>query len=305
MVMRRGIIYSVLFHAVVLTVGYYGMPSLRRLPPAMDAPIVVELVSVAEVTNTPPPEAKPESKPEPKPEPKPAKVEPPPEPAKAEPPPPPPEPEVAAVPPPPEEPPKAKPEPKPKPKPKPKPEAKPKAKPRPKTPPRLAKVKPRRKPRPPDVFASVLKTVEDLKPRPPKPKEKTEKKKKAEESFEAQVAKALRSQARRHDIDRPITISEIDLVRRQIARCWNLQAGAKEAENLIIEIFVDMNPDGTVRHARIQNTDRVAGDPFFRAAAESALRAVLNPRCQPFKLPRDRYDRWQTMALIFDPKEMF
>ena len=147
--------------------------------------------------------------------------------------------------------------------------------------------------------------MEDLKPRPPKPKEKTEKKKKAEESFEAQVAKALQSQARRHDADRPITISEIDLVRRQIAQCWNLQAGAKEAENLIIEISVAMNPDGTVRHARIQNTDRVAGDPFFRAAAESALRAVLNPRCQPFKLPRDRYDRWQTMALIFDPKEMF
>ena len=92
----------------------------------------------------------------------------------------------------------------------------------------------------PLAVMSVLKTVEDLKPRPPKPKEKTEKKKKAEESFEAQVAKALQSQARRHDIDRPITISEIDLVRRQIARCWNLQAGAKEAENLIIEIFVDM-----------------------------------------------------------------
>ena len=115
----------------------------------------------------------------------------------------------------------------------------------------------------------------------------------------------MQSQARRHDAERPITISEIDLVRRQIARCWNLQAGAKEAENLIIEISVAMNPDGTVRHARIQNTDRVAGDPFFRAAAESALRAVLNPRCQPFKLPRDRYARWQTMALIFDPKEMF
>lgn len=290
MVMRRGIVCSVLFHAVVLTAGYYGMPSLRRLPPVIDAAIVVELVTVGEETNAPPPEAKPEPKPESKPEPKPAKAEP--EPAKAE-PPPPPEPEVAAVPPPPEEQPKAKPEPK------------PKAKPKPKAPPRLAKVKPRRKPRPPDIFASVLKTVEDLKPRPPKPKEKTEKKEKAEESFEAQVARALQSQSRRHDTERPITISEIDMVRRQIARCWNLQAGAKEAENLIIEISVAMNPDGTVRHARIQNTDRVAGDPFFRAAAESALRAVLNPRCQPFKLPRDRYDRWQTMALIFDPKEMF
>ncbi len=57
MVMRRGIVYSVLFHVVVLTAGYYGMPSPRRLPPAIDVPIVVELVTVAEVTNAPPPEA--------------------------------------------------------------------------------------------------------------------------------------------------------------------------------------------------------------------------------------------------------
>ena len=74
MVMRRGIVCSVLFHAVVLTAGYYGMPSLRRLPPVIDAAIVVELVTVGEETNAPPPEAKPE--PEPKPEPKPAKPEP-------------------------------------------------------------------------------------------------------------------------------------------------------------------------------------------------------------------------------------
>jgi len=35
--------------------------------------------------------------------------------------------------------------------------------------------------------------------------------------------------------------------------------------------------------------------------AESALRAVLNPRCQPFKLPPDRYEAWQVMELNFDP----
>jgi hypothetical protein len=94
------------------------------------------------------------------------------------------------------------------------------------------------------------------------------------------------------------------LVRQQIARCWNLPAGAKDAENLIIEIKVGMNPDGTVREARIANQSRMS-DGFFRAAAESALRAVLNPRCQPFKLPSEKYNIWQTMILTFNPKEMF
>jgi hypothetical protein len=58
-----------------------------------------------------------------------------------------------------------------------------------------------------------------------------------------------------------------------------------------------------VREARIVSTDRL-GDPFYRAAAESALRAVLNPRCQPLKLPADKFDQWQTMSLSFNPKDL-
>ena len=137
----------------------------------------------------------------------------------------------------------------------------------------------------------------------PKPKEKSKKKK--DESFERQTAKALASLSRRYATSRPLTISEIDLVRQQIAGCWNLPAGAKDAENLVIEIWVAMNPDGTVRQARIKQQQRMLTDSFFRAAAESALRAVLNKRCQPFKLPRKKYDRWKTMTLVFNPKEMF
>jgi len=50
---------------------------------------------------------------------------------------------------------------------------------------------------------------------------------------------------------------------------------------------------------------RMQASPSYRVAAESALRAVLNPRCHPFKLPREKYERWKRMTLVFDPKEMF
>jgi hypothetical protein len=43
-------------------------------------------------------------------------------------------------------------------------------------------------------------------------------------------------------------------------------------------------------------------DPFFRAAADSALRAIL--RCQPFDLPVEHYDDWQTVTVDFDPRYM-
>jgi hypothetical protein len=102
-----------------------------------------------------------------------------------------------------------------------------------------------------------------------------------------------------------VTISEIDSVRRQIERCWNLPAGARGAENMVVSIRVEMNIDGTPGVAAVVERERMRGDPSFRAAAESALRAVLNPRCHPFGLPRDKYGSWKTMTLVFDPKEMF
>ena len=287
---------------MVVAIGYVGLPRLRTPPPLVDTPVIIEVVTVAEVTNAPPP-APPKAKVTPEPPkveaPPPPPPPPPPKAAAAPPPPPPskPEPEVAAVAPPPEI--------KSKPKPIPKPVAKPK--PRPRAPRQLAAVKPQRKPKPPDPFASVLKTVEKLKRRAPPPLKKDEEKKKAAkpETFEDRIGRVLTTPARPRDTTRPLSISEIDLVRRQIAGCWNLPAGAKEAEDLIIEIWVAMNPDGTVREARIQNQGRLRADVFFRAAAESALRAVLNPRCSPLKLPRDKYDQWQTMTLTFNPREMF
>lgn len=322
--MPVGVSISVLLHVVIVVVAYFGLPMMKR-DVMMEVPVMVELVTIAEVTNAPQPEVKPEKpkeqakveepKPEP-PKPEPPKPEPKPEVKVAPPPPPEPEPEpepvpepeeVAIVPPPPEAKPKAKKKPEPKPEPKPevkKPEPKPE--PKPKAPAALAKVKLKKKPKPPDAFASVLKTVADLKsqPAPTEPEKKKEKKKKPEPSFEELVSKALVSKKRGFDASKPLSWSEIDYVRQQIAKCWSLPAGAKEAENKVIEIGVNMNMDGTVRDARINNTG-LQTDPFLRAMAESALRAVLNRRCQPFKLPRDKFDRWKTMTLVFNPKEMF
>ena len=319
--MRTGVSISILLHVVMVVVAYLGLPNLRR-EVMMETPIMVEIVNVAEITNAPQEQVKAkeekkaaveEAKPEPpKPEPpKPvAKVAPPPAPEPQPAPAPAPEPEeVAIVPPPPDAKPKAKEKPKPEPKPEPKPVVK--QAPKPKAPDALVRTKPKRKPKPPDAFAGVLKTLKDLtkqptvaaKP-PEKKEEKKEEKKNTTPSFEEQIAKALGSKKRSFDQSRPLSISEIDLVRQQIAKCWNLPAGAKDAGNMVIEIAVAMSSDGTVRSANIKNTG-LQSDPFLRAMAESALRAVLNKHCQPFKLPRDKYDRWKTMTLVFNPKEMF
>jgi outer membrane biosynthesis protein TonB len=285
--MGKGWTYSALLHMAVIAIGYYGLPHLRRMPLPETQPIMVDLVEVSDITNAPSPTPKPKEKP---------KEEPPPEPEQV----------VKASPvektPPPEPEPEAEPEPKPEPEPPLEAEPAPPVETKPVAPPRLAALKPLRKPKPPDAFASVLKTVADLKRKTPSSKKEEDEK--TPKTLDEQVSKALASK-KGFDSSQSVTISEIDLVRQQIARCWNLPAGAKDAENLVIEINLKMNPDGTVREARIRETGRLQTDSFFRAVAESALRAVLNPSCNPFKLPRDKYARWKTITLSFNPKEMF
>ncbi len=306
--MKLGVTFSVLLHVAVVVVSVYGFPHIRKPPPVEELPMIVELVTIADKTELPPaPEPKPEKKPEPKPEPKPKPVE-----AKKPEPPPPPK-EVKAPPPSPPPPPPPKPEPKPKEKPKPKPEPKPEAKPepKPKAPQKLAKLKPKRKPKPPDPFVSVLKNLAaELKQPTPKAKEKARKPEpeKKKDNFENAIAQVL-SQKRVSDNPlNKITLAETDAIKNTIRRavqpCWNFHAGAKGAENFIVEVSVVMNSDGHVAKAEVLNPGALAGNPFRIAAAESAYRAVQNPACQPFNLDPRKYDVWKTMTLTFDPREM-
>ncbi len=157
-------------------------------------------------------------------------------------------------------------------------------------------------------FSSVVKAVGEMRREPAKPAAPAgavEKPATAAASLEEQVARALGSGASaQRDTAAPVTQGELDAVRRQIERCWSLPASAKDADNVVVSIRVQMNADGTPRSAQVDGAGAASGNPFYRVAAESALRAVLNPRCHPFKLPPDKYERWRTMTLVFNPKEM-
>jgi outer membrane biosynthesis protein TonB len=325
--MRRAVLFSFAFHTAVLLLAYFGLPAARHETLFSETALSVELVDVAEKSNVPP--ARQQKKPEPDETPKPKEQARTPEPAEKErpapatPPPPAakPEPEKRVVKAPP--PPKAEPEPAPKPEPapaevasfKPKEKApapepeKPAAKPEPKAerkPEPKAEPKPAQPERPAPKaeeaemdFASVLRSVETAKQKAPAGEPK-----KGETATASGTATST-AVSTNYDASLPVTMSEIDMVRRQIEPCWNLPAGARDAPDMRVSIVVDMNVDGTPRGAVIEEQARMQASPAYRVAAESALRAVLNPRCHPFKLPREKYERWKRMTLVFDPKEMF
>jgi hypothetical protein len=302
----RGIALSAALHLILGTIFVLGLPRLFAPPPPEEMPVAVELVTIAPDTratrpnSNPKRDAKPDvpaaevpvTKPEPKPEPPvPAPVPPPSaaaspasepaKPAEAKP----------APPPPPPKPPEPKPEP---PKPVeravvPKPIEKP-------APPQLAKNEPKieQKKYDPGQFQALLKNLalQSAEPSPEAPPQRP------------RAVSAKPSSQPRAPLGAQLTASEVDLVREQISRCWNVPAGARDAKDLVVEIRVAVEPDGNVRQATIVDQARLAGDPFFRAAAESARRAFFNPQCRPLRLPPDKYAIWKDLVVDFSPKDV-
>lgn len=311
--MPGGITLSAVLHVGLIVLILVGLPNLFHPPPPVDEPIAVELVTMGPVTratapnpNMPVPEAKPEPPkplpPAPIPPPKPAppqeSSQPPPSSAAPPPTPQPPTPEEKPTPTPPPPPPKAEvqaplpPPPPPKP-----PEEKP---------------KPPKNPQP--AFDQMLRQLD-----------KAQKQQETQNNFDSLLTNLAKNDAPHNDRAPPkqqprmaasappssqpkaplgsqLSASEMDMVREQISRCWNVPAGARDAQNLIVEIRVQVGQDGIVTAAQIVETGR-GGDPLWRAAAESARRAFFNPQCTPLKLPPDKYATWKDMVVDFNPKD--
>jgi hypothetical protein len=283
-----------------------------------------EVPAPPKVAMTPPP-APPKLEAPPPPRPKPKTAEPPPPPAPAmpkmekRPPPPPPTPKLAMATPPAKQ---RLPPPPPAPMPVPKPVAAtpppplPKVpKPPPPKPPKkaLAKVvkspRPKAKPKPPKKdFTSTLDRISAL-------LDKSEKPRPAPTAAAKTATAPPRSEvsgraAANVSESRELTIREIDalrlIVKKQIELCWSVPGGARDAENLVVTVRFFLNRDGSLA-SQPEIADggrmRVAGGEFYRTAAESARRAVL--QCSPLTgLPLDKYEHWREVTLRFNPKDM-
>lgn len=271
--------YATMLHIGLLVVMIFGVPFFNTRDFDIPEPIELDIVTVEEVSRTPerkqpipdPPKKKPPAvkKPE-KPKPAPKSVEEKPKPA----PPSPPEkvepPELTE-------------------------DVAPVRDPIPvKKPPRKPKVVKKKKPPAEELpdFASVLKNLAET---DTKPEPRIDERADVTSGQKPQIA----------PLGDRLSMSELDALRRQLASCWNAPIGARDAHKMFVEVYMVINPDRTLRHARVVDQRRYNADSFFRAMADSAMRAVQNPRCSPLRLPVDKYDQWSTMVVTFDPRDMF
>ncbi len=148
-------------------------------------------------------------------------------------------------------------------------------------------------------MASILKSIEKIKTQTKNLKDKDQEDKKDDE-------KKLddKKDVKNVSLGEKLTISELDMIKRQFYDCWIVPAGAKNLKNLIVSIQLKLDESGTVINSKLIN-DKNISDPFFRAAAESAIRAVNHPECKKLKVPEKKYEIWKSLILDFNPSIMF
>ena len=310
--MRKELITSLMLHLVViLLILFVRLP--QRLLKEEDLIIPIEIANIGDVTQSNKPLYAQEPKPTPKveetPEPKPT---PPVEPIKPPEPEPPEPPEPVTPEPPPEE---VKPEPEPVVE-KPEPEATPE--PEDVLPPEDVieepeeKEEPKEKPQPP--------SLPKVKPKAPalkeKPKEEKSSKKEASQvsdindliSKYAEKAEETESPGDETGDNLPKgdeSMASIKaLAMKHIKPCWNVNDGAKNAENLAVDVDVQFNPDGTVNRVDVLEMYRMKTDPAYKVAVERVVNAFKDPRCATFPFPKETYRQWRKLPFNFDPSKM-
>ncbi|BCP54935.1 hypothetical protein K32_35520 [Kaistia sp. 32K] len=327
--MRAGLVTSVAAHLSLLAWGLIGLPSSKPFDVTMVESMPVELVPISEVTSLQkgkktaevkdkPSPNKPAEKETPKPSPAPPKPTPPatppppPPPPKSEPTPPapkPPEPAPAPPEPAPPEPAKAEPAPA-KPEPTPAPEPAPAPKEAEAAPPQPAP-KPRVKPTPP----KPVQTAEA----PKKPAEKTsqhqtqsttssdfdadriaallDRQKPTGGETASQEPESFGAEQARNPSAR-MTQSEIDALRSQVQRCWNIPVGWTDPSEVTVTIRFKLNQDGSV--SGVPSIQQYPASQYGTVAAESAVRAVM--QCGPYQLPAEKYELWSEIQMRFSPQ---
>ena len=114
-----------------------------------------------------------------------------------------------------------------------------------------------------------------------------------------QIKESLKNQNQNLNVteENKATATEIDILRNHVRQCWNAPYAANEL-NKIINLKIFTNPDGSVVNVQIIDVAFYKKDPVYRAAADSARRAVKD--CSPLPLPKNKYDLFKIFTFNFD-----
>lgn len=100
-----------------------------------------------------------------------------------------------------------------------------------------------------------------------------------------------------------ITESDYEMISSQICAHWVVPSGVRDAANIVVDIKIEVSDNGEVVASGIKILDkrRYASDTVFRAAADSARRAIL--QASPLSIPREKIGLFREITFHFDLKK--
>ena len=96
--------------------------------------------------------------------------------------------------------------------------------------------------------------------------------------------------------------SEMDALRGQIQRCWQIVPGIADGGNVRVRVTMRLDRSGEIDGQPSVNASG-GSEQTRRVLAGGARRAVL--RCAPYNLPAEKYETWADVVANFDPSKMF
>jgi hypothetical protein len=109
--------------------------------------------------------------------------------------------------------------------------------------------------------------------------------------------------SRTGDVTATLSAVQQGAIGDKVRECWDIDRGALGVETMSVQLIVTFDENGTARVAEFGPADsgRVGSDPRFRAFAERARRAVLDPRCANLPIPPSDLGRTGTLTFRFKP----
>ena len=94
-----------------------------------------------------------------------------------------------------------------------------------------------------------------------------------------------------------LTQNELDALRAQVQRCWNIPMGWTDPREVSVTVRFKLNQDGTVNGTPV--VIEFPASQYGQVSADNAIRAVL--RCGPYQLPPEKFDQWSEVQIRFTP----
>jgi colicin import membrane protein len=95
--------------------------------------------------------------------------------------------------------------------------------------------------------------------------------------------------------------NELQALIARLAQLWSPPAGAKDPDELVVRVRIQLKPDGKLSGPPMVLTSGTS--PLFIASRDSAMRAVF--RGQPYDMLKpEHYEQWKDIEITFDPRDM-